>query len=347
MLASAGPRGNTAVGNAGIVLAQLKPRRRAQEDGRPDRRGAAAAVREGAGHPRIPAGPAADPPRRQPHEEPVPVHAAGLGHGRALQVRPDPRAEDPRAARGAGRHERHAALEPAAERDDRPRPRLRRSGSRRRRSRTRSTPRTARARSRRSTRRPTSTRSSWSSLRSSRRARPRSACSTCARPAGELVPLSSLGSITQGTGPLTVAHQGQLPAVSISFNLRPGVALGNAVAAVERVARQTLPATVQTQLPGHGPGVPELGAGARAPAARRDPRDLHRARDPLRELHPPAHDPDGAAVRRVRRARDAHDLPHGAFDLRVRRHHPAGGPGQEERHHDGRLRDRGAARARA
>ena len=67
---------------------------------------------------------------------------------------------------------------------------------------------------------------------------------------GDLVPLSSLGSVTQGTGPLTVAHQGQLPAVSISFNLRPGVALGNAVAAVERVARQTLPATVQRDFQG-------------------------------------------------------------------------------------------------
>ncbi len=68
--------------------------------------------------------------------------------------------------------------------------------------------------------------------------------------AGDLVPLSSLGSVTQGTGPLTVAHQGQLPAVSLSFNLRPGVALGDAVAAVNRLARQTLPATVQTNFQG-------------------------------------------------------------------------------------------------
>ena len=44
--------------------------------------------------------------------------------------------------------------------------------------------------------------------------------------AGDLVPLSSLASIQQGTGPLSVAHQGQLPAVSISFNLAPGVSLG-------------------------------------------------------------------------------------------------------------------------
>ena len=123
VLISAGPRGNTAVGNSGIVLAQLKPPRGAPQDGRRDRRGAAAAVREGPGDPRIPAGAAADPPRRQPDEEPVPVHAPGFGHGGALQVRPDPRGQDPRAAGSPGRHERHAALESAAERGDRPRPR--------------------------------------------------------------------------------------------------------------------------------------------------------------------------------------------------------------------------------
>jgi hydrophobic/amphiphilic exporter-1 (mainly G- bacteria), HAE1 family len=68
--------------------------------------------------------------------------------------------------------------------------------------------------------------------------------------AGQLVPLSSLASITQNTGPLAVNHQGQLPAVSISFNLKPGVSLGEAVAAVDRLARQTLPATVQTSFQG-------------------------------------------------------------------------------------------------
>ncbi len=67
---------------------------------------------------------------------------------------------------------------------------------------------------------------------------------------GDLVPFSSLATVTQGTGPLTVAHQGQLPAVSISFNLRPGVALGDAVAAVNRVSRQVLPATVQRDFQG-------------------------------------------------------------------------------------------------
>ncbi len=100
------------------------------------------------------------------------------------------------------------------------------------------------------------------------------------------------------------------------------------------------------QLPGHRAGVPELRAGAGPAAGRGDRRDLHGARDSLRELHPPAHDPHGAAVRRLRRAGDADALPHGALHLRLRRHHHARRPGQEERHHDGRLRDRGGGEGR-
>ena len=67
---------------------------------------------------------------------------------------------------------------------------------------------------------------------------------------GQLAPLSSLGSITRGTGPLTVPHTGQLPSVTLAFNLKPGVSLGEAVAAVNRVARDTLPATISTNFQG-------------------------------------------------------------------------------------------------
>ena len=347
VLASAGPRGNTAVGNAGIILAQLKPRGRAQEDGRPDRRGAAAAVREGAGHPRVPAGPAADPPRRQPHARAststrcrTPTRPSSTSTRPILEqkIRALPEVQDVTSDLQLSNPQLNVTID---------RDRASALGI--------STQKiedalyTAYGTRQISTiYAPNNQYQVIMELAPEFQASPSAIGMLYVRSAkGDLVPLSSLGSVTQGTGPLTVAHQGQLPAVSISFNLRPGVALGDAVAAVERVARQTLPATVQRELPGHGAGVPELAAGARAPAARRDPRDLHRARDPLRELHPPAHDPDGAAVRRVRRARDAHALPHGALDLRVRRHHPARRPRQEERHHDGRLRDRGAARARA
>ncbi len=67
---------------------------------------------------------------------------------------------------------------------------------------------------------------------------------------GALVPLAGLASFSQDVGPLSVAHLGQLPAVTLSFNLRPGVSLSEAVAQVERLARETLPATIATSFQG-------------------------------------------------------------------------------------------------
>jgi len=67
---------------------------------------------------------------------------------------------------------------------------------------------------------------------------------------GDLVPLSALAQIKTGIGPLTVNHSGQLPSVTISFNLAEGVALSEAVAAVEKAARQTLPSSIVTNFSG-------------------------------------------------------------------------------------------------
>jgi len=67
---------------------------------------------------------------------------------------------------------------------------------------------------------------------------------------GQLVPLTTLASLTQSMGPLTVNHAGQLPSVTISFNLRPGVALSQAVDAISAAARQTLPSTITTSFQG-------------------------------------------------------------------------------------------------
>ena len=61
---------------------------------------------------------------------------------------------------------------------------------------------------------------------------------------GTVVPLSEVASIQPGVGPLQVNHTGQLPSVTLSFNLRPGVSLGDAVSAVQEAARSSLPATV-------------------------------------------------------------------------------------------------------
>jgi HAE1 family hydrophobic/amphiphilic exporter-1 len=67
---------------------------------------------------------------------------------------------------------------------------------------------------------------------------------------GRLIPLDAVARATTDVGPLTVSHTGQLPSVTISFNTRPGVALGDAVNAIEQVAENTLPSTVTTTFQG-------------------------------------------------------------------------------------------------
>jgi HAE1 family hydrophobic/amphiphilic exporter-1 len=67
---------------------------------------------------------------------------------------------------------------------------------------------------------------------------------------GSLVPLSTVAKLTRSLGPLTVNHLGQLPAVTISFNLKPGIALSDAVNVVQKTARATLPPGVTTSFQG-------------------------------------------------------------------------------------------------
>ncbi|MCX7723741.1 MAG: efflux RND transporter permease subunit [Thermodesulfovibrio sp.] len=67
---------------------------------------------------------------------------------------------------------------------------------------------------------------------------------------GELVPLSSVVTVKETTGPLTVNHTGQLPSVTISFNLKPNVSLGEAINEIQKVAKATLPETIITSFQG-------------------------------------------------------------------------------------------------
>ena len=67
---------------------------------------------------------------------------------------------------------------------------------------------------------------------------------------GQLVALSAVARLTQSVGPLAVNHSGQLPSVTLSFGLKPGVALGDAVKQVEELARNTLPATISASFQG-------------------------------------------------------------------------------------------------
>jgi HAE1 family hydrophobic/amphiphilic exporter-1 len=67
---------------------------------------------------------------------------------------------------------------------------------------------------------------------------------------GKLIPLNTVATVTTGVGPLSVSHTGQLPSVNLTFNLKPGRALGDAVDAIEEAARTTLPGTVTTKFQG-------------------------------------------------------------------------------------------------
>jgi HAE1 family hydrophobic/amphiphilic exporter-1 len=67
---------------------------------------------------------------------------------------------------------------------------------------------------------------------------------------GTLVPLAAVASVAEEVGPLSVTHSGQLPSVTLSFDLAPGTSLGEGVAAVERIAREVLPAEVTTSFQG-------------------------------------------------------------------------------------------------
>ena len=67
---------------------------------------------------------------------------------------------------------------------------------------------------------------------------------------GNLVPLDTVAKLTKNLGPLTVNHLGQLPSVTISFNLKPGIALSEAVALVEEIARATLTHSITTSFQG-------------------------------------------------------------------------------------------------
>ncbi len=70
-------------------------------------------------------------------------------------------------------------------------------------------------------------------------------------PQGRAVPLSAFASWSPATAPLSVNHQGLFPAVTISFNLGRGIALGDAVSAIDRAARHIgLPGTIHTMFVG-------------------------------------------------------------------------------------------------
>ena len=68
--------------------------------------------------------------------------------------------------------------------------------------------------------------------------------------AGKLIPLDTMASIVTETGPQTINHYGQIPSATISFNLKPGAALGEAIEKIQGLADEQLPATISTNFQG-------------------------------------------------------------------------------------------------
>ncbi|HTR37187.1 MAG TPA: efflux RND transporter permease subunit [Bryobacteraceae bacterium] len=67
---------------------------------------------------------------------------------------------------------------------------------------------------------------------------------------GKLIPLDEVTKPHDTVGPLSVTHLGQLPSVTMSFNLAPGVSLGDGVDRIESAARESLPADIRTTFQG-------------------------------------------------------------------------------------------------
>jgi HAE1 family hydrophobic/amphiphilic exporter-1 len=67
---------------------------------------------------------------------------------------------------------------------------------------------------------------------------------------GSLIPLDALARLERTVGPLTISHLGQFPSATVSFNLRPGVSLGQKVSEIEAMARDTLPSSVRSSFQG-------------------------------------------------------------------------------------------------
>jgi HAE1 family hydrophobic/amphiphilic exporter-1 len=79
--------------------------------------------------------------------------------------------------------------------------------------------------------------------------------------AGTLVPLDAVARLGRSVGPQSVNHAGQLPAVNISFNLRPGTSEGEAVREISAAAIEALPATVATRFQGAAQAFQEANQG--------------------------------------------------------------------------------------
>ncbi len=107
---------------------------------------------------------------------------------------------------------------------------------------------------------------------------------------GGAVPLSAFTHFESGTAPLAINRQGQFPSVTISFNLAPGAALGQATTAIERAQKETWNAAERAGvLSRDGRVISSITKERTVVDPRSGRHRLHRSRRALRELHPSDH----------------------------------------------------------
>ena len=223
--------------------------RRAPERGRGDAAAAPQAAVH-AGDEGLPAESSDHPARRRAHQEPVPVHAAGLGRRRAVPLGADHRGKDPRVAGFQDvtsdlqiknpqvvldiDRDKASALGVTAQQIENA---LYDAYGQRQVS-TIYTP----------------TNEYWVILEllPQYQLDPSALSLLYVRSStGNLVPLGAVAKMTPAVGPLIISHLGQLPAVTISFNLKPGVALGQGIAEVNKLmADLRAPGTLNTSFQG-------------------------------------------------------------------------------------------------
>ena len=168
---------------------------------------------------------------------------------------------------------------------------------------------------------------------------------------GALVPLNSVATLRPTVGPLAINHLGQLPSVTISFDLKRRRGNRRRDQRDQQGDRRNALADLDHRdLPGHRKSVRVVAARHGYPVDSGDFRDLSGARHPVRELYPSTDDSFRIADGRLRCAGHAMVVRDRSEHVCVRGHHHAGGHRQEERHHDDRFCDRssaqGARRAR-
>ncbi len=163
------------------------------------------------------------------------------------------------------------------------------------------------------------------------------------------VPLGSFAKFVQSSTALGVNHQGQFPSVTLSFNLAPGVSLGQATVAILNVQRQIgMPSDYPRPVRRHGGRFPTVAFQSAVAHPGRPGHGLYRPRHSVRKLYSPDYDPLDVAVGRRRRSAGAGDYAHRPFRHCRHRDHSADWHREEKCDHDDRLRSRrGAPRGQA